>query len=261
MKNKPGEELGMPTQRQASRVARMIGCEGSHQNEDGVWMPCSSHEKLANIIGPNSKSANARMSKKRKRKGKKPISGFEQLRESGITGIDTLSDGSLVSAQIDSKSARKARRDRLAATPALAAERIRGSKRNAIGSASSISKGSNVDIDEATLKSLLQKVKDHNEKVKEKETWRKASLGQLKAVYRRGAGAFSVSHRPGMTRNQWAMGRVNAFLKILSSGRPDNARYVGDNDLLRDGHPWRKTVGSKSFDVKRLRVGQNAKIK
>jgi hypothetical protein len=43
-----------------------------------------------------------------------------------------------------------------------------------------------------------------------------------------------------MTRNQWAMGRVNAFLKILKTGRPKNDRYVGDNDLLRDGHPWKK---------------------
>jgi hypothetical protein len=43
-----------------------------------------------------------------------------------------------------------------------------------------------------------------------------------------------------MNRNQWAMGRVNAFLKMLRSGKPDNKRYVTDNDLLPRKHPWRK---------------------
>jgi hypothetical protein len=59
----------------------------------------------------------------------------------------------------------------------------------------------------------------------------------LKAVYRRGAGAFSGSHRPGMNRNQWAMGRVNAFLKLLKSGKPSNSAYTTDNDLLPSAHP------------------------
>ena len=35
---------------------------------------------------------------------------------------------------------------------------------------------------------------------------------QLKKVYRRGAGAFSQSHRPGQTRGSWAMARVNSVL-------------------------------------------------
>ncbi len=67
----------------------------------------------------------------------------------------------------------------------------------------------------------------------------------LKAVYRRGAGAFSTSHRPGMTRDQWAMGRVNAFLKLLKSGKPSNPAYTTDNDLLPAKHP-RSTKKSAS---------------
>jgi hypothetical protein len=59
----------------------------------------------------------------------------------------------------------------------------------------------------------------------------------LKAVYRRGAGAFSTSHRPGKTRDQWAMARVNAFLKLLRSGSPSNPKYKQDNDLLPAKHP------------------------
>ena len=58
----------------------------------------------------------------------------------------------------------------------------------------------------------------------------------LKAVFRRGAGAFSTSHRPGMTRNQWALGRVNAFLYLLRNGRPERASYTTDDDLLPEEH-------------------------
>lgn len=264
MNKKPGEELNVPTRRQANRVARMIGCEGSHQDENGMWLPCSSSEGLAKIIGKTKSYPAAnfeKVKKQRKRKGRSR-DGYEKLRERGVMGIETLSDGSLVSARIAGKSAaRKARRDRLAATPALRSERIRGSKRNSIGSASSRNSAKNVFIDEATRNSLEAKIKEHNQRVKDKEPWRRASLGQLKAVYRRGAGAFSVSHRPGMTRNQWAMGRVNAFLKILSSGKPENRRYVGDNDLLPDKHPWKKTIGTKSLYVKRLRIGKIGKGK
>lgn len=255
MKKKPGEELSVPTRRQASQVARMIGCSGAHQLDDGTWMPCSTHEQLSERIGKGeTKSLKPR--KRRKRKGNKPVDGYERLLERGVTGIETLEGGGLVSAQISAKAARKARRDRLAATPSLLRERIRGSQRNRAGSAASTSAGRGVAIDESTLASLKNKVKEHNQKVKDKESWRRASVGQLKAVYRRGAGAFSVSHRPGMTRGQWAMGRVNAFLLILSSGKPRNARYVGDNDLLPKGHPWKKTIGSKSVEVKRLRIGR-----
>jgi hypothetical protein len=40
-----------------------------------------------------------------------------------------------------------------------------------------------------------------------------------------------------MTRNQWAMGRVNAFLRLLKSGKPKNSAYKADNDLLPAAHP------------------------
>ena len=65
----------------------------------------------------------------------------------------------------------------------------------------------------------------------------KATLGMLKAVYRRGAGAYSTSHAPKMSRDGWAMARVNAFLTLLRTGRPSNSGYKQDNDLLPKGHP------------------------
>ena len=65
----------------------------------------------------------------------------------------------------------------------------------------------------------------------------KATLGMLKAVYRRGAGAFSSSHAPNMSRDGWAMARVKAFLYLLRNGRPSNPNYKQDNDLLPKDHP------------------------
>ena len=110
-------------------------------------------------------------------------------------------------------------------------DRVYGSKKNKKGSASG---GKKITFSAKTEKTLANKVKEHNEKA---PAGRKATLGQLKAVYRRGAGAYSSSHRPGMARDQWAMARVNAYLKLLKSGRPSNPNYKQDNDLLPKAHP------------------------
>ena len=120
-------------------------------------------------------------------------------------------------------------------TPAKPSERRSGSSRNKPGSASG--SGGNITLSAANIKTLENKVKAHNEKYGDTPS-KKATLGQLKAVFRRGAGAFSTSHRPSVTsRTQWAVARVNAFLKLLASGKPTNPKYVTDNDLLPKGHP------------------------
>ena len=122
--------------------------------------------------------------------------------------------------------------DRHQSKRALPKERRKGSKKNPKGSAEG---GKKITFSAATTKTLQDKVKAHNEKVDAPS--KKATLGALKAVYRRGAGAFSVSHRPGMTRAQWAFARVNHFLHLLKTGRPKDKKYVTDNDLLPKGHP------------------------
>lgn len=123
---------------------------------------------------------------------------------------------------------------KIAQTPAPKKDRIKGSKTNPKGSASGTKSARKVEFSQKTEKALQAKVTKHNEKAPK---GRRASLSMLKAVYRRGAGAFSTSHRPGMTRDQWAMGRVNAFLQLLRSGKPSNSNYVTDNDLLPAAHP------------------------
>jgi Family of unknown function (DUF5824) len=124
-----------------------------------------------------------------------------------------------------------AAKKKIAQTPAPKKDRIKGSDKNKKGSAGSQKAAKQVKFSASVEKSLQEKVKNHNAKSKHKVT-----LAKLKAVYRRGAGAYSVSHRPGMTRNQWAMGRVNAFLRLVKSGKPNNPAYKSDNDLLPKSH-------------------------
>jgi hypothetical protein len=115
--------------------------------------------------------------------------------------------------------------------PAPKKDQVEGSDKNKEGSASD---GKNVTFTAEITKALEKKVAEHNEKAK---NGRKVTLAKLKAVYRRGAGAFSTSHRPDQNRNSWAMARVNAFLKLVKSGKPNNPKYVQDNDLLPKLHP------------------------
>jgi len=128
--------------------------------------------------------------------------------------------------------------------PAPKKEQIKGSKTNPEGSAEG--SGGGITFDEKTTTALKNKVSEHNDAMSKdnRPDWTRATLGSLKSVYRRGAGAYSVSHRPGMTRGQWAMGRVNAYLFLLRNGKPENANYKQDNDLLPAGHP----KSSRSFE-------------
>ena len=139
----------------------------------------------------------------------------------------------------------KAEGDRVSATPAKPSERIEGSDENPEGSASGSRGG--IEISEATETALKNKVEEHNEEHGDKKG-KKVDLGMLKAVYRRGAGAFSTSHRPGMSRQQWSMARVNAFLYLVRNGKPKDAKYVGDNDLLPAGHPKKEDKKAKWLD-------------
>jgi hypothetical protein len=131
-----------------------------------------------------------------------------------------------------------------AKTPAKPSERIKGSKKNKKGSASK--SNSKISVG-SVLGSLKEKVKKHNAKYG-KEKGKRVSLGMLKAVYRRGTGAFSSTHRPGMSRSGWGVARVNAFLKLVRSGRPSNSKYKQDNDLLPAGHPRKSSNKSKQKD-------------
>jgi HK97 family phage prohead protease len=121
--------------------------------------------------------------------------------------------------------------------PAPKSDQIEGSEENEPGSAQGA--GGDITLSKATETALRNKVKEHNDQMEEedKPDYTRTTYGQLAAVYRRGAGAYSTSHRPGVSRAAWAMARVNSYLYLLRNGEPENPAYITDNDLLPEGHP------------------------
>jgi len=112
-----------------------------------------------------------------------------------------------------------------AQTPAKPSERKKGSSKNKPGSAGK--SGSAITFSAKVVDALKNKVKEHNKK----HPTKKVTLSQLKKVYRRGAGAFSQSHRPGMSRGGWAMARVNMFLKMKRGGKVKDSYRKADQDV------------------------------
>lgn len=114
-------------------------------------------------------------------------------------------------------------------------DRIYGSKLNPKGSASSEKSAKTINLSSDIIIALTKKLKEFKENHPNKKN---VGLGDLKAVYRRGLGAYSSTHRPTIsggkpnTRNAWAMARVNAFLRKASGGEYKKA-YVQDDDLLK----------------------------
>ena len=119
-------------------------------------------------------------------------------------------------------------------TPAPKKDQKKGSDKNDPGSAKDDS--GKINFSENTIERLKAKVSGHNEKVRKSGKGKPVTLSQLKAVYRRGAGAYSTSHHPNMSRDGWGMARVNAFLYLMKNGRPSNPNYKQDNDLLPSSH-------------------------
>ncbi len=116
-------------------------------------------------------------------------------------------------------------------TPAKPSEKRKGSKKNPPGSAKKPNKS--ISMSKGTESRLRSMMTEHNKKGKGS----KASMGMLKSVFRRGAGAFSTSHAPNMSRSGWGIARAKAFLYLLRNGRPSNPNYKQDNDLLPSSHP------------------------
>jgi hypothetical protein len=130
----------------------------------------------------------------------------------------------------------------LSKTPAPKKDRIFGSDKNKVGSASSKASAKGIELSESILATLSQKAKDYNESHPNS----KVSVATLKAVMRRGMGAYSTSHRPTISggapnsRQAWGFARVNKFLK-KKAGQQVKAAYVQDDDLMADGGETKKS--------------------
>lgn len=209
------EENLVPEERDLANALRVIAKKYGKfdDNNTGVWAGYDSAEKNAENAAIGVKCGNCVFWQ--------APNGCEiiahETEEGGLCRFAVLPDGA-VTATAGSK-------------PAPKKDQIKGSSKNAKGSADT---GKGVSFSADVIKALEKKVADHNAKA---PNGRKVTLAKLKAVYRRGAGAFSTSHRPDQNRNSWAMARVNAFLKLVKSGKPNNPKYTTDNDLLPKMHP------------------------
>jgi hypothetical protein len=129
----------------------------------------------------------------------------------------------------------RAGRKSLAQTPAPIEDRVYGSSVNAPNSATKSNADKIVLSDGITntLRAKLEVFLKDNPDQKGKIT-----LADLKAVFRRGAGAYSKSHRPTITggvpnsRNAWAYARVNKFLQ-KAGGMKVKKAYIQDDDLMK----------------------------
>ena len=208
------DRLAYATQEKAEEMAKNIGCKGFHthdlEDKDGelkTWyMPCETHIKN-NLKKYKCPKGYVKDWKKHKCVKKEK---YAEVGERG--GI---------------KKSPKAPKSN---TPNPNPK----GKGTAKGDAST-TRGAKVSKqDEATLK---KKSDEFNERYKKKLGYG-VNVGMLKAVFQRGLGAFNVSRSPRVSSaSQWSFARVNAFLYLVKNGRPQNAKYTTDNDLLPKGHP------------------------
>jgi len=201
------DRLAYATQEKAEEMAKNIGCKGFHthdlEDKDGklvTWyMPCEKHIK---------------------EDMKKCPKGFKKVYGKCVKMAEVGKRGGIKKSPKAPKSGTPNKNPKGKGTAKGDASTTRGAK---------VSKE-----DEATLK---KKSDEFNERYKKKLGYG-VNVGMLKAVFQRGLGAFNTSHSPKIkSASQWSFARVNAFLYLIKNGRPQNAKYTGDNDLLPKGHP------------------------
>ena len=105
----------------------------------------------------------------------------------------------------------------LSKTPAKPSERIRGSKTNRKGSAAGRSR-SKITFSKTTDEKIRKLIANYNRNNPRK----KITLPTARKVVRRGMGAFSSTHRPGMSRTGWAIARLHAFMRKKSGSTTAN---------------------------------------
>jgi GNAT superfamily N-acetyltransferase len=138
-------------------------------------------------------------------------------------------------------------------TPAPIKERIYGSKTNQPESSASLRSASAIKLSPENISTLNKKVLEFKSKYINRS--KKMTLDAVKAVMRRGMGAYSSTHRPTISggkpnsRVAWGLARVNAFLYKAEKGIPKNPNYVQDDDLLRElGYKLKMSNGGTIYE-------------
>ena len=205
------DRLAYADKAMAEKIAKDIGCDGIHEHdfEDQTWyMPCEKHA----------------LSEEEFKKYKCPKGYYKDYQKHKCVKRDNY-------AEIGPRGGiRKSPKAPKSGTPNPSPK----GKGTAKGDAST-SRGAKVS--QKDLASLQKKSDDFNERYKKKLGYG-VTVGQLKAVFQRGLGAFNTSHSPRIkSPTAWAQARVNAYMYLVRNGRPQNPKYTGDFDLLPKGHP------------------------
>lgn len=90
---------------------------------------------------------------------------------------------------------------------------------------------------------LQSKIDIFNEKYESKLTF-----AQLNKVYSRGLNVFATTHKPGISLHQWAIARVNLFLKMLSGGQVRQDYSLLDSDIANASNGQITESGLASYD-------------
>ncbi len=110
---------------EASKEAIRLGCSGAHMAKQGVWFPCAnSEEHNAARAHANVGGSNILRASRPKRRVVTDRSHWEKLRGRGISGIETIPGGGLVSA----KSGERGKSDTVTFTAEPTQEMIAASK-------------------------------------------------------------------------------------------------------------------------------------
>ncbi len=205
------DRLAYSTKDMAEKIAEDIGCKGTHEHEfEGkTWyMPCEKHA----------------LSEEEFRKYKCPKGYRKDYQKHKCVKIDQYAKvgprGGIVKSPKAPKSDTPNRNPKGQGT-------ARGSAKGRTGA----------KVSAKDRAALQKKVDNFNKRYKDKLGYG-VTIGQLSAVFQRGLGAFNTSSSPRVSSpSQWAHARVNAYMYLVRNGRPQNAKYKQDNDLLPKKHP------------------------
>lgn len=87
------------------------------------------------------------------------------------------------------------------------------------------------------------------------------TLSQLQKVYRRGSQAFDSINKPGKTRGQWALARVNMFIKMAQGLRVKDSYRKADQDIADAGFLIDDGIRDENFFSEENLIEANVEIK
>jgi len=133
--------------------------------------------------------------------------------------------------------------DEVASIPAEPEERIEGSDEVPEDAAADPLSASKFRYEDDIEQALEDKVDTYNRRFEDASDRNdEVTDNMVRAVFRRGMGAYSDTHNPSASRRSWAFGRVNEFLersanKDQDAGFEVDDEYTQDDDLLPRGLP------------------------